>query len=113
MQVVIGNANALEAYIDPDTREMMYRQVPGERETTFFLADGLGTMAALQTVVVGMTRMISPDYRPWWVECSDANLAALLLDHYGLPATACARPAVWGDGTTTAPKPESKKKGDD
>lgn len=108
MQVILGNANALEAYVDGDT--MMYRQVPGERETTFFLPDGVQTLAAMNVVVTGMTRMINLDARPWWIECPDANLTAMLLDHYGLPATACLRPAAWGDGTTTAPKAEPKKK---
>jgi hypothetical protein len=107
MRVVIGNANALEAYIE--NGEMMYRQVPGERETTFLLTD-TQPMAAFQTVVVGMAHMISPDSRPWWVESDSEVLTSLLLDHYGLPPTSSARPAMWGDGTTTAPKPEPKKK---
>lgn len=110
--VHLGNANALEARIDPQTGEMVYALIPGERVTTFTIPDSLeGEMAIVQTVLAGLPRMISPDARPWWVECDNSAVQGMLLAHFGLTPENGQRPVTWGDGTTTTVEEKPKKKG--
>lgn len=99
--VHLGNANALDASIDPESGEMVYTQIPGERITTFIIPDSVETpLAIMQTVLAGLPRMISPDARPWWVESDNGMVQDLLLTHFGLPPEGGQRPVTWGDGST-------------
>jgi hypothetical protein len=109
--VYLGNANALEASNDPQSGEMVYSQIPGERVTTFVIPDSVvGEMAIVQTVLAGLPRMISPDARPWWVECDNGAVQDMLLAHFGLPPQCGQRPVTWGDGTTSTAVEEKKPK---
>lgn len=103
MLVHLGNADAIEAVKNEDG-STVFQSLPGERVTTFVLDDGLTIMEKFQTVLAGLTQMMNPTARPWWVECDDPALGELLLSHFGMPDDRSSRPPAWGDGTTTAPK---------
>jgi hypothetical protein len=101
MQVLVGNANAIEGYRDASSDDpdlVRYRPLEGERVTTIQVPAGTQLSTAFLEVVTALTYHMEADSKPAWIECDNPTLKGLLLDHYGLTAAEAKKPTSWGKG---------------
>lgn len=103
----VGNADAVQRI----KREgnLVFEPVPGEQTTTFRVDSTYGVYQTIAIIKAGLSHMMSPIGRPWWIETDDEDLAEALRVEFGLSQAAMQRPFNWGDGSTTATGRESQQ----